>query len=86
MGYGYGPHWDVMGGWGFGLVHLLFWVAILVAIVACVVWLVRALAARDDRQMLPPRRSSGLNVLEERYARGEINREEYLEKKKDILG
>jgi putative membrane protein len=32
------------------------------------------------------RRSSGLDVLEERYARGEINRDEYLEKKRDIVG
>ena len=32
------------------------------------------------------RRSSGLDVLEERYARGEINRDEYLEKKRDITG
>jgi putative membrane protein len=32
------------------------------------------------------RRSPGLDVLEERYARGEINREEYLQKKQDILG
>jgi putative membrane protein len=32
------------------------------------------------------RRSSGLDVLEERYARGEIHRDEYMEKKKDILG
>jgi putative membrane protein len=30
------------------------------------------------------RRSPGLDVLEERYARGEINRDEYLEKKRDI--
>ncbi len=84
MGYGYGPHWDFMG--GFGLVHLLIWVVILAAIVAGIVWLVRALAARDDRQMSPLRRSSGLDILEERYARGEINREEYLQKKTDILG
>jgi uncharacterized membrane protein len=32
------------------------------------------------------RQSSGFDVLEERYARGEINREEYLEKKRDISG
>jgi len=32
------------------------------------------------------RRSSGLDVLEERYARGEINRDEYLEKKRDMIG
>ena len=29
--------------------------------------------------------SSSLHVLDERYARGEINREEYLQKKQDIL-
>jgi len=38
------------------------------------------------RRGLPPRRSPGLDVLEERYARGEINRDEYLQKKKDIEG
>ena len=32
----------------------------------------------------PGRRSPGLDALEERYARGEIKREEYLEKKRDI--
>ena len=32
------------------------------------------------------RRSTALDVLEERYAKGEIQREEYLEKKKDITG
>jgi putative membrane protein len=86
MGYGYGPHWDFMGGWGFGLPHLIVWVAILAAVIAGIVWLVRALAARDDRQVPLPRRSSGLDILEERYARGEINRDEYLQKKNDILG
>ncbi len=30
----------------------------------------------------PMRRSAGIEVLEERYARGEINRDEYLQKKK----
>ena len=32
------------------------------------------------------RRSSALDLVEERYARGEINRDEYLEKKRDITG
>jgi uncharacterized membrane protein len=30
--------------------------------------------------------SSALDVLEQRYARGEIGRDEYLQKKNDILG
>ncbi len=33
-----------------------------------------------------PRSSDALSVLEGRYARGEINREEYLEKKRDLGG
>ena len=82
-GYGYGPQWGMMGGYGgFGM---LIWVVILIAIVLLVVWLVRTQASAGMHQ-LPPRRSSGLEVLEERYARGEINRDEYLQKKKDIVG
>jgi putative membrane protein len=32
------------------------------------------------------RRSSGLDILGERYARGEINREEFLQKKQELSG
>jgi putative membrane protein len=31
------------------------------------------------------RRSPGLKVLDERYARGEINRDEYLQKRDDLF-
>jgi putative membrane protein len=90
MGYGYGPGWGMMsgyGGYGYGPFGLIIWFVILFAIVALVVWLVRSLTGAGMHQHLPPpRRSSGLDVLEERYARGEINRDEYLQKKKDILG
>ena len=40
----------------------------------------RALAARD------PREGTVLELLARRYARGEIDRQEYLEKRSDILG
>ena len=84
-GYGYGPSWGMMGGYGgFGMI---FWLVLLIAIIALVVWLVRS-AGPSAVHYLPPhaptRRSPGLDVLEERYARGEINRDEYLEKKKDM--
>ena len=90
-GYGYGPGWGMMGGWGgyggygYGIFGMIIWVVILIAVVALVVWLVRSLAG-PGMHHLPPRRSSGLDVLEERYARGEINRDEYLQKKKDMGG
>jgi putative membrane protein len=32
------------------------------------------------------RRSPGFDALDERYARGEINRDEYLAKKRDLAG
>jgi len=40
----------------------------------------RALAARD------PRDGAVLEVLSRRYARGEIDRQEYLQKRSDIFG
>jgi putative membrane protein len=52
---------------------------IVALIIAGVVWLVRAQPIGSG-----PRRSTGLDVLEERYARGEISREEYLQMKRDI--
>jgi putative membrane protein len=86
MGYGYGPQWGMMGGYGgYGGFGMIIWIVILIAIVALVVWLVRSPASSGMHHM-EPRRSSGLDVLEERYARGEINRDEYLQKKKDIGG
>ncbi len=86
-GYGYGPQWGMMSGWGYGYgpLHIIVWVIILMAIVALAVWLVRSLTRQGAYHHLPTRRSAGLEFLEERYARGEIKREEYLEKKRDIL-
>ena len=90
MGYGYGPGWGMMGGYGgyggFGPVGMIVLVVILIAVIALVVWLVRSFAAPGMHHHGPPRRFAGLEVLEERYARGEINRDEYLQKKKDIAG
>ena len=87
MGYGYGPQWGMMGGYGYGygLLHMVVWVVVLVAIIAGVIWLVRSLAGNGG-SAARLQRSAGLDVLEERYARGEINRDEYLQKKKDIGG
>ena len=78
------------GGWGGGfgwfgpfhfIIPLVFWGLIIVAIVL----LVRYALGWGEHSRLG-RRPPGLDVLEERYARGEINRDEYLQKKRDILG
>jgi putative membrane protein len=64
----------------FGAILLL----ILVVVIG-VMWLVYALAAARTQNQLG-QRSPGLDVLEQRYARGEISRDEYLEKKRDMGG
>jgi putative membrane protein len=56
----------------------LFWLLVLVLIVVAI-----AGGFRTDRTQ---RRSGALDILEERYARGEIGRDEYLQKKQDITG
>jgi putative membrane protein len=67
-------------GMGFGFI---FWLVILVVIVAGVVWFARSQTLAGSQRSLG-RRSPALEALEERYTRGEINREEYLQKKRDI--
>lgn len=83
--WGYGPGY-MMGGWGhgFGGVGMIVWLAILVALVGGAVWVARNIAARASSAA--PRRSPALDVLEGRYARGEIERDEYLEKRTNLVG
>lgn len=66
------------GGMGFGMVW--YWI-IGAFILAAIVWLV----SRYFNQNSPANQSkSALEILKERYARGEINKEEFEEKKKQI--
>lgn len=72
---GWGP------GFGFGWVFmLLFWVLVIVGIVALVKWLLIGSGAGNPQ---PPDKTP-LQILEERYARGEIDQAEFLQKKRDL--
>lgn len=83
-----GPYGGMMGGYGYGWgwspFHGVIWLVIAAVVIALVVWLVRS-STHAGTRTIAERRSAGLELLEERYARGEINREEYLQKKRDIL-
>lgn len=68
------------GGWipGFGWVFmLLFWILVIVGILAIVKWL---MSGSDGQQTT----KTPLQILEERYARGEIDRDEFERKKRDL--
>jgi putative membrane protein len=81
--YWHGPG---MMGWGWTPFHGALSLLLLIIVIAAAVAIVRALSGRSAPPSGPSRRSPGLNVLEERYAKGEIDRDEYLQKKSDIGG
>jgi putative membrane protein len=72
------PMWWMWGAWGIGMmfVMLVFWGLVIVGIVLGIRWLVR--------QGRPERSDSALEILRQRYARGEINRDEFEAKKRDL--
>ncbi len=81
-----------MWGWGWGMGHagygLPYWwlgvgfrIIVLAAVVTGIVYLVRYLA-RQGR--LGHHEESPLEILQKRYARGEITREQYEEMKRDL--
>ncbi len=85
------------GGWiGMGFM-ILFWIAVVVAIVYLIRYLVSRPSANapferppaDWRNYSPPGaapqgKSEAMRILEERYARGEIEQEEFLKRKADL--
>lgn len=75
-------HWgEFGGGWmGFGYVFMVaIWVLVALGIVALVRWI----ASLPEGQR-GGRGKTPLEILQERYARGEIERDEYEQKKRDL--
>src|ERR1700737_3517778 len=75
---------------GFFWLHDLFWLLIVVAIVVGVFLVVRAVIARPDAPHGGagswPVDSVALHELDLRYARGELGREDFLQRRGDLLG
>jgi putative membrane protein len=73
----------MMNGEGMGL-GFIMWFVILAMIIAGAVWFARSQPLAGSQRGSLEQRFPALEALEERYARGEISREEYLQKKRDI--
>ncbi|MFQ5997053.1 MAG: SHOCT domain-containing protein [Dehalococcoidales bacterium] len=73
----------MMGGFGWMWLMPVFSILFLGLIIWAVVLLVRGLS--ESRSTESSKADSALEVLKKRYARGEINKEEYEEKKKDLV-
>lgn len=71
-----------IGGWGMGVglvFMLLFWLLVILGILALVRWL-QSPSSRDPAA----RDQTPLEIVQERYARGQIDKQEYEQKKRDI--
>ncbi|HDK37511.1 MAG TPA: SHOCT domain-containing protein [Thiolapillus brandeum] len=70
----YEGHWFGFGG-GF---MWLFWILLIVVVLWAVKAAVRGGASSDES-------TTALDILKQRYARGEIDREEFEQKRKDLM-
>lgn len=79
--HGMMDHWAWSGGWGLGMIGMLLgWVLVILGIVLLAKWIFGGRRGGGEGA------SSGrsLEILKERYARGEIGKEEYEQKRRDI--
>ncbi len=72
-GYGYG----MMSG-GYWILGLIFWILVIIGLVLLIKYLWEGGGAKRGEE-------SALEILKKKYARGEISKEEFEEKKKDLL-
>ncbi len=64
-------------GYGIGILGLIFWILVIIGLVLLIRYLWESGGAKREQE-------SALEILKKRYARGEISKEEYEEKKKDL--
>ncbi len=81
--YSMGP-WMMWGhgmGWFFPIIMLTFWIAVIIGVIFLVRWIISSANKEHGYKS----QESALDILKKRYARGEINKEEFEDRKKDLL-
>jgi putative membrane protein len=83
MGGGEMMDGGMMGGW-FMVLWTLLILAVIALAVAAVVWLVRNMGGSRRDRGVGGGRSAARDELDRRFAAGELSRDEYLERRRDL--
>ncbi len=75
--YYYHPMMDNQD-WGWGMLMMLFWAVIIVLVVVLVIRLLKS------HETVSRHRTDPLDIAKERYAKGEIKKDEFEQLKKDL--
>jgi putative membrane protein len=81
-GHGPGMMGGYGGGWVGGILMVIFWIAVIIGIIFLIRWLVQSTSAGGHGARSE---ESALEILKKRYARGEIDKKEFEQKKKDLV-
>jgi putative membrane protein len=82
------PYWRMsnrmmMGGSGMGVIMIIFWIIFIVAIALVVSGLLSG--RRSEGTSATESANTALEILQQRYARGEINKPQYEAMRRDLL-
>jgi len=79
---GMGPgmmNWGYGMGWIWTIITIAFWIAVIVGIIFLIRWLAVSSGQKTKTE------DTAVEILKKRYARGEMSKEEFQEKKKDLV-
>lgn len=85
-------YWNNLGTWGWmgGIFMMIFWFLIVFGFIYFIIWLVKGngsmgcCGGHDHEEHKHEEKGSALTILKERYAKGDVDKKEFEEKKKDI--
>lgn len=82
-------NWGILGNWGgwgwIGLIlTLIFWVGSTIGLILLILWAIRRVRASQNTNVNSSSPGSAMEILQIRFARGEITREQYELMQKDV--